>query len=623
MDTAHVYAEITKSDKLDDGTLLVRGIATSPALDIDQQICDPAWLSSAMPSWFKWGNIREQHSQIAAGVATELSEKDGGAHEIVARIVDPNSVKKVETGVLKGFSIGIRGPRISSDKSAPGGRIIGGEIVEVSLVDRPANSDCILTLAKAAVPGMVVKGDQFDSGSGLVKVEELAEKTAVADPSVPVAEGAASVQEGAGEVGGSFPAPAETSVKRVTIRSDGSPLVEDIRTPIEPRRSEYPTVGLPDAEQFGADLAASIVKGLRLDLSGLFKPGALGETVEKREFSDKERATMASAGTAMPGGGYPIKTIKDLRNAIQAIGRAKDPAAAKAHIRSRAKALGREDLIPEQWSSGDKAAGSEVMAHDPAVLMQVRNGLLQLIIAEAQEGLAGEREESDISCLTETLAWFLAWWDHETWEGEAPAPSDTKSAGGVTDGNAPTSTVDTCPMCGQSRTANPENRDIDPNRDATHAEDLPTATTPKEAEPDMAKAGDITVELKADGKAIAEAVKASTLDPKTSDADEATEKTAAADTVKAAVAEATEELRQQLAATLARLEQVEKQAAPGGPARVRTLTQETTSADADRLRTKAARLRAVAKTVSAPDIRNEYERQAAEVEQELNALKTA
>src|SRR5438132_9919844 len=43
--------------------------------------------------------------------------------------------------------------------------------------------------------------------------------------------------------------------------------------------------------------------------------------------------------------------MQDLKNAIQAIRRAKTSAATKAHIKSRAKALGATNLIPENWSA--------------------------------------------------------------------------------------------------------------------------------------------------------------------------------------------------------------------------------------------------------------------------------
>lgn len=163
-DLTTAFFQIVKSDKNADGTMMVYGKATDDSLDIDQQICDPTWLDSAMPEWFKsGGNIREQHSSIAAGVAKEYEKKADG-HYIHALVVDPISVKKVDAGVLKGFSIGIKGPRIVRDEKAANGRIIDGQIVEVSLVDRPANPNCQLVLAKS------VAGE-----NGMWKVEELIE----------------------------------------------------------------------------------------------------------------------------------------------------------------------------------------------------------------------------------------------------------------------------------------------------------------------------------------------------------------------------------------------------------------------------------------------------------------
>jgi hypothetical protein len=165
-DSTNVYADILKYDDNGDGTLTVYGKATDDSVDIDQQICDPGWLAKAMPDWFMTGgNIREQHSNIAAGVAKEYEAKSDG-HYISALVVDPVSVKKVQNRVLRGFSIGIKSPRVVMDKKAANGRIIDGQIVEVSLVDRPANPNCQLVLAKS------INGEK-----SLTKVEELVETT--------------------------------------------------------------------------------------------------------------------------------------------------------------------------------------------------------------------------------------------------------------------------------------------------------------------------------------------------------------------------------------------------------------------------------------------------------------
>tara|TARA_R110001632_G_scaffold26889_3_gene72411 strand:+ start:160 stop:717 length:558 start_codon:yes stop_codon:yes gene_type:complete len=64
-------------------------------------------------------------------------------------------------------------------------------------------------------------------------------------------------------------------------------------------------------------------------------------------YSDEQRKELADKGLALSDGSFPIKDLKDLKNAIQAYGRAKDQARAAKFIVKRAKALGAEDLIPD------------------------------------------------------------------------------------------------------------------------------------------------------------------------------------------------------------------------------------------------------------------------------------
>lgn len=173
MTDATVYADIVKWDENPDGTVNAFGRATSDDLDLDKQVCDPVWLEGAMPEWFETGaNVREQHASIAAGVGTELT-RNGAGWDLKSLVVDPASALKVKHGVLKGYSIGIRNPKVIKDAKAPGGRIVAGQIVEVSLVDRPANPTCTLTLAKALKPGPAAPVGAVDTERHLVKVEEL------------------------------------------------------------------------------------------------------------------------------------------------------------------------------------------------------------------------------------------------------------------------------------------------------------------------------------------------------------------------------------------------------------------------------------------------------------------
>lgn len=89
------------------------------------------------------------------------------------------------------------------------------------------------------------------------------------------------------------------------------------------------------------------------------------QSMEKKDYSDKERKAMAESGEALPDGSFPIKTVADLKNAIKAVGRAKDEAKAKAHIIKRAKALGRTDLLPEDWST--KGVDAEMQKTDEPI----------------------------------------------------------------------------------------------------------------------------------------------------------------------------------------------------------------------------------------------------------------
>jgi len=76
------------------------------------------------------------------------------------------------------------------------------------------------------------------------------------------------------------------------------------------------------------------------------------EIAIKRAFSEEKRMELAKGGMALPDGSYPIVSETDLRNAIQAFGRAKDKEAAKKHIMKRARALKLESLIPANWIAG-------------------------------------------------------------------------------------------------------------------------------------------------------------------------------------------------------------------------------------------------------------------------------
>lgn len=77
-------------------------------------------------------------------------------------------------------------------------------------------------------------------------------------------------------------------------------------------------------------------------------------SMNKKDYSDKERQMLARRDMALPDGSFPIVTVADLRNAIQSVGRASNYQRARNHIIRRAESLNRIDLLPEEWKPKSK-----------------------------------------------------------------------------------------------------------------------------------------------------------------------------------------------------------------------------------------------------------------------------
>lgn len=68
-----------------------------------------------------------------------------------------------------------------------------------------------------------------------------------------------------------------------------------------------------------------------------------------KSFDTEERKELSKEGEAEKDGSYPIRNEKDLENAIQSYGRSKDKEKTKNWIKKRAKELGKESMLPENW----------------------------------------------------------------------------------------------------------------------------------------------------------------------------------------------------------------------------------------------------------------------------------
>lgn len=139
-----LYGEIKKTIVNDDGTLIVSGIASSESVDSDGEIILSKAISDAIPDYMRFGAVREMHDNKACGTALSMMViNDKTMFE--ALVVDPIAVMKINTGVYKGFSIG---GKITKRNDLNKNIIEGLKLVEVSLVDRPANPESIFTMVK-------------------------------------------------------------------------------------------------------------------------------------------------------------------------------------------------------------------------------------------------------------------------------------------------------------------------------------------------------------------------------------------------------------------------------------------------------------------------------------------
>lgn len=385
-DVAYAWAPITKTEEQDDGTLMVYGPAASSDLDRDQQRLNADWLDRAMPEWAQIGNIREQHdAKRAVGVGVGLSKADDGQHHIAAHIVDESAVKKIKAKVLKGFSVGIKNPKVVLGKAdAPGGEVVDGSICEISVVDRPCNPNTLFEIAKADGAGAL----EAVEGAGVVEKtdaeafgipEELYERLpdVVRTALTNLAAAGAAVSTDAMKAEGVPDTGVVVSSPSLLLKLDGLPVTEDmLRGLVDERVSE----------QLGA--------------------------LDKTDLSAAGRRKAAASGAAMPDGSYPIKTKSDLRKAIKAVGRGNaDHDKIRAHIVKRAKALGLEAMVPDNWNADGSLkdankADEETVAKAEQVLRDVRALAPSLTKADDGEGADGEGvdESEDIAGAEQAIA---------------------------------------------------------------------------------------------------------------------------------------------------------------------------------------------------------------------------
>lgn len=141
--------DITKGIEEADPGIIVSGFFTSDEVDEVGDIITREATENAVPKYREWGNIRLMHLPKPVAKVLGIGKDDGLKwNEVRIHVIDPEAVFQVRNGLLKALSVGIiiwswDDIEISDD----GTWIINNyDLVEISLVDHPANYDARLFL---------------------------------------------------------------------------------------------------------------------------------------------------------------------------------------------------------------------------------------------------------------------------------------------------------------------------------------------------------------------------------------------------------------------------------------------------------------------------------------------
>jgi len=147
----HITVPLEKNFQLqEDGTIIVNGFFTSDAIDEVGDIITREATENAIPKYRQWGNIRYMHQPKPVATMLRIGTDDKLKwNEVEIHVIDPDAVFQVKNNLLKALSVGIwirSWDDIEIDEETGAWVITAYDLVEISLVDHPANYDARLFL---------------------------------------------------------------------------------------------------------------------------------------------------------------------------------------------------------------------------------------------------------------------------------------------------------------------------------------------------------------------------------------------------------------------------------------------------------------------------------------------
>lgn len=174
------------ASRSEDGTLLVKGFFTSDNVDQVGDLITRKATEDALKMYRQWGNVRYMHQPRPVGKVVRSGERDGLAwNEVEIKVIDPQAVFEVESGLLSALSVGIYVDLGDITVRQDGVNVINRYMLsEISLVDHPANYDAVLQVKTADALAALIA----DRGIGDIAAEMKSLLEESMDETTPVVE---------------------------------------------------------------------------------------------------------------------------------------------------------------------------------------------------------------------------------------------------------------------------------------------------------------------------------------------------------------------------------------------------------------------------------------------------
>lgn len=184
------FSKLFKVQTLDYEQHMVYGIASTDALDSQNEVVDPNAIKAALPEYLTRGTMRYMHQEFApdgtpiidaVGKVIKAEVDDQGRTHIWAKVLDPLCWEKIKAGIIRSFSIA--GDVLNSVPKTIGNKIVNVitemKLSEITLCDDGANPEAKILMFKMNTNSSAVGKKGNDMPKTIKKPAPVAENDTV------------------------------------------------------------------------------------------------------------------------------------------------------------------------------------------------------------------------------------------------------------------------------------------------------------------------------------------------------------------------------------------------------------------------------------------------------------